>query len=216
MWCFSCKTECEGSLCRSCRRFLVEHSYRALLHRRCKTCGRPVLDTAYPCPYCKERIDAFGPYEGILADLIIRYKAKGEWLLAFFLADLYTNLVKDMHGFVLIPIPCSKQSLRRRGFDQMWLVCRILQMKHNCPMVCLFDINEGNPMKFLSRKARLQLKSMQIRKNRIERITALISQGYRLLLLDDIRTTGATINRARQAISTELGIFVDAVVLAQA
>lgn len=109
---------------------------------------------------------------------------------------------------LVVPVSTAPQRIRRRGFDQSTLIARSLAAEIG-----------------LSAQAALARRSNvdQIGKNRIERIkqmqttfrTTNLVGGKSILLVDDIITTGATIEAAARCLRDAGAVRVDAVVVAR-
>lgn len=216
MWCAHCKKLSDSTLCSSCTAELKKLSFASLYTQRCTVCGQSILDRSYPCPCCEEALIAYGPYEGVLAFLVLRYKSGGELLLAPFLADLFLDLMQADGSSVLVPIPASKEGKRRRGFDQMLLIACILSRKTGSPVVRLFSHHKGRRHALLSKKARLETKSLLVRTHVSKRSNMLLLQCKQMYVLDDIHTTGSTCSQAKTYLEGTYQARVKTIVLCKA
>ena len=129
----------------------------------------------------------YGLYEGVLAEAINQLKFHGVKRLSKLLGRLLQCLNLPKVGGI-IPVPLSIRGLRERGFNQSLLIARVLSkiMKASLLMYVLFKKKETPPQIGLSAKERLSnLKNAFEVKGDIE--------GPRLLLVDDVMTTGATV-----------------------
>jgi len=115
------------------------------------------------------------------------------------LADrkLFDNFVDPL----LIPIPLSKKSLRKRGFNQVELIAReIVTLDNNNS----FTLDTNVLYKIKDTKNQMSIKDKQ------ERLTNLRGafdiknkekiEQKNIILLDDIQTTGATLNEAKKVL----------------
>lgn len=195
---------------------LQKLSFGSLFTQRCTVCGQSILDQCYPCSCCEDALIAYGPYEGVLAFLVLRYKSGGELLLAPFLADLFLALMQADAFSVLVPIPASKEGKRRRGFDQMLLIARILSRKTGAPVVRLFSHHKGRRHALLSKKARLETRSLLVRKYVSKRSGTLLRQCKQIYVLDDIHTTGSTCSQAKTYLESSYQARVITIVLCKA
>ena len=141
---------------------------------------------------------AFGPYEGRLAQLIQLYKYGGERALARLLASLLHELLQaegftqEIDGITFVPM--SRKRRRERGFNQAELLARRLGQLIQAPVFsALLKTKETEPQEALSRAERL--KNLQ---------GAFAARGRarceRVLLVDDVYTTGATVRECAQAL----------------
>lgn len=211
-----CKTLSDATLCPSCAQSIRKAGYAFLFKHRCPVCGNPVLDSSYVCPVCTTGMLAYGPYEKTLASLIRRYKFGGEIALAPLLAGLYLPLLSSLESPLLLPIPCSREGYKRRGFDQMEVITSYLARREGYAQLSLFTKHKGTQYKLLSKEQRslehaLQLTSSRRKK---ERFSQFLSDGYTAVLLDDVATTGITSNQARELLRSCFGCNATIVVLA--
>ena len=200
----------------------------------CTLCQRPTQ--AIVCSYCQKKIHgnrllvktitnkgslpvlAWGKYEGQLkrAIALLKYENKpqlgimlGEWLGQSWLA---TTQGKKMAKLTVVPIPLHQQKLKIRGFNQSASIaqgfCQVTGYTLNSQVLIRTRNTEAmfglNPQQ---RKANVT-NAFVIHKN-------FDSSAARspILLIDDIYTTGSTIQEARQAlISSSFDVYSAAVV----
>jgi len=99
---------------------------------------------------------------------------------------------------LIIPIPLSKKRFRQRGYNQSELIAKILSDKMSVKMVTdvLYKIKET--------VSQVEIKDREKRLKNLEAAFAIknpeIVQGRNIILVDDITTTGATLNEARRAL----------------
>jgi ComF family protein len=129
----------------------------------------------------------YGLYEGVLAEAINLLKFHGLKRLAHPLGKLLLNFtLSGIDG--IIPVPLSIKRLRERGFNQSLLIARVISKKKRIPlfMDVLMKKRETPPQIGLSAKERLlNLKNVFEVNGEVK--------GLRLLLVDDVMTTGATV-----------------------
>jgi len=129
----------------------------------------------------------YGLYEGALAEAINLLKFHGLKRFAKPLGQALSNLSPaDVQG--IIPVPLSIKRLRERGFNQSLLIARVISKKKRIPlfMDVLMKTNETPPQTGLSAHERLSnLKNVFKVNGNVK--------GLRLLLVDDVMTTGATV-----------------------
>jgi ComF family protein len=176
-------------ICVSCWSGIKKYSGPA-----CKICAMPFTsEYGEVCSKCLKkapffsRVINYGLYEGVLAEAISHLKFYKLKRLAKPLGSLL--FIFDFSGFDgIIPVPLSIRSLRERGFNQSLLIARVISKKFNIPLLMdnLRKIKETPPQIGLSAKERL----LNL-KNAFEVRGSI--QGLRLLLVDDVMTTGATV-----------------------
>jgi ComF family protein len=162
---------------------------------RCRICAVP-LSSEYaqvcvqclvkPPPFSKSII--YGIYQDVLAEAINQMKFSYTRRLARPLAMQMLELdIPEVDG--IVPVPLSMNRLRERGFNQSLLIARILSKHKGIPLMMdsLLKKRDTPPQTGLSGKERLKnLKGAFGVRGHI--------QGLRILLIDDVMTTGATVS----------------------
>lgn len=180
---------------------------------RCPFCGRPqARDLRQPCPKCKtasfwtKDLEAIRPgaffsfcvcpgwYEGALRTSVLQFKFANhpEYAQAYgpVLADCIRERLADRWD-LLSWIPVSLETREKRGYDQARLLAEETAATLGCYALPLLEKTEETvPQSSLSdAKARREnVKGVYQAVNR-ERLA-----GARVLLMDDIITTGSTLN----------------------
>ena len=208
------------SICENCFKTieLIEHPY-------CIKCGKPLLLTDFfkqngkiLCLDCKRKKYSFefcrsiGIYDKVLKKCIHLFKYYGEKKLAKPLGKLMVDYLLRNNEFkkkvdLIIPVPLHKDNLRKRGFNQSGLLSKIIGDYFSIPVgesvlikkkTTLFQVN-------LSKKEREKniLKAFSV--ERPEEIN-----GKNILILDDVFTTGTTVEEcAKELIKSRANnIFV--------
>ena len=179
-------------LCEACTRALP------LIGTHCPVCGRAVREAGV-CAACKQRRPAADAvrsrflYEGEAARLVLRFK-NGERYLAFPLAQFLVPLLSEFPGAdALVPVPMAVRALRRRGYNQAELLAKELSARTGVPAEysLLTKTRETPAQKQLSYRERE--KNLQGSFHVAERKKC---RGTRVVLVDDVLTTGATANAA--------------------
>ena len=174
----------------------------------CPACGLPWVDEAAAaslCPACAPLIETLPPerlppaanaalclYQGPLADAIRRFKYADERQLLRHLAPLLTAAAPAYAGRVdvVVPVPLHPRKLRERGWNPAALLARPLAAALGVPFQTswLQRVRETAVQAGLSRDAR--------RSNGRGAFRAKQVAPVRVLLVDDVRTTGATLLEA--------------------
>ncbi len=163
--------------------------------RRCRLCGYPLTSESEFCLRCRNREWNFNSstslflYSGIAKTMISAYKFGNRKKLAVFFArliDVYFRENCDEH--IIVPVPYRPSARRKRGWDQIDVICRILGKEYGLNVLkCLARMN-GRAQKTMSYSERLS--NLKNRISLIENKTVPRS----VLLIDDVFTTGATMN----------------------
>lgn len=167
----------------------------------CALCGLPFAsEYAAVCGQCTtkrppfSKVIFYGIYEGVLAEAINQLKFHGLRRLSKPLGTLLLNCdLPVIDG--MLPVPLTLKGLRERGFNQSLLMAKVLSKKLQVPlfMDILCKKKETLPQIGLSKKERsTNLKNAFEVKGDIK--------GLRLLLIDDVMTTGATVTECSKAL----------------
>lgn len=166
----------------------------------CSSCRTPFLnafslDDEGRCPLCSsgegsfDRAYAFGAYEDVLRKLIHVFKYERVYTLAKPLGALLNSaLPRDQRFDVVVPMPMHWRRRWARGFNQADLLARIIGKRCSIPVVSAARRLRAAP-------PQAGLSNAQRRMNvaglfGVKRHSAI--RGRRVLLIDDVVTTGAT------------------------
>ncbi len=96
---------------------------------------------------------------------------------------------------IIIPVPIHKKRMKERGYNQSELIAQELSKMANikCYKDILIKIRNNKPQSTLNGKMRKENAKNVYKLEKIEKIT-----NKRILLFDDIYTTGATVNSCIQ------------------
>ena len=163
----------------------------------CASCRTPFqnafpLDASGRCALCRSGLrgfDAaysFGAYEGVLRELIHLYKYGRVKTLAWPLSSLLAQALPRDEAFdAAVPVPLYWRRRLQRGFNQAELLARCLSRRTGIPVAKALGRRRPTPAQAgLSNSARRQNVSQEFRARSV--------QGKRILLIDDVMTTGAT------------------------
>lgn len=166
----------------------------------CTDCGTPFLnpfplDGRGRCALCRTGLrgfDAaysFGAYEGALRELIHLFKYAGVRTLARPLGEFLSRaLPREQRFDALVPMPLHWLRRWRRGFNQAELLAREVSRRCGIPVVnAVRRVQATRTQAGLSNSARRQNVVGAFRLRRGARV-----EGLRILLVDDVMTTGAT------------------------
>jgi ComF family protein len=163
--------------CASCRT-PFQNSFPLDAEGRCALCrsGLRGFDAAY----------SFGAYDGVLRELIHLYKYGKVKTLARPLSGLLAQALPRDEAFdASVPVPLYWRRRLQRGFNQAELLARGLASRTGIPVVRALGRLRPTPTQAgLSNSARRQNVSKAFRSQNV--------QGERILLIDDVMTTGAT------------------------
>jgi len=136
----------------------------------------------------------YGIYSGAMAEAIHQMKFYGVRRLAGPLGKLLLMLGIPEYD-AIVPVPLSRKGLRERGFNQTLLVSRVLSKELKIPLHIdmLFKRKDTPPQIGLNAKERMKnIKGAFEVNGRINNL--------RLLLFDDVMTTGATVRECSKTL----------------
>lgn len=109
--------------------------------------------------------------------------------------DFISKYRLDLAGFIVMPIPVSVEKFRSRGFNQAELVSKIVAQVFNL-------LHESNGLKRGKHTLAQYEKSRKERFANVAGVFALNKnvEGHKVLLVDDICTTGATLLEASKTL----------------
>lgn len=184
----------------------------------CIVCRQPQVD-GY-CAACRERRPAFDRVcvgylaSGTLLEAIHRFKYGDAPQAVHGLAALVWPIVRDEVAWAdaLVPMTLHPARLRQRGYDQSLLLAKAWARRGKRPALA----------SALARRRATLPQVGQGRQERLENLEGAFSaraehvHGRKLLLVDDVLTTGATANAAAQALKNAGAVEVRVVALARA
>jgi len=191
-------------LCPSCSRQALSESFDSFM-TRCPVCFHPLVSEIYVCPNCRMRIFARYDYSAsFVRHLVIRWKIEGERRLSPLISNMFSDILSELEltpeNCVLAKVPSSEKGRRKRGWDHMSDVLSYLCRKKG---YTASDILVRNKDKSVQQKTL----------NRAERFEAAMSafrlkKGYErpslpVVILDDITTTGASLNACKSVLEKE-------------
>lgn len=166
----------------------------------CEICGKRVYLNFKTCEDCLDNKRYFNKvyspieYKGIIKDAIYKYKYKNNAYMYKLFGRLLIEYLDDLelNDFnVIVPVPLHRSKLRVRGFNQAALISKYISNNLN------IDIEHNN----LIRHKKTHIQNKLNKYERMENIKDAFKVKYsekfknkKILLIDDIYTTGATVN----------------------
>ena len=194
------------SVCRSCW-----SSIHPIEDPVCPRCGRPFDSSlalthspGHLCGPCREQPPSFDQalspyrYEGVLEQLIRLYKYRRRATMARPLGDLALVWMDRLPTVDLVmPVPLHPSRLREREFNQALLLANRIARRLDLPLSYehLLRVRETRPQTELDRTER----AANVRRAFAVRRPAFL-EGRRVLLVDDVFTTGATVNECAKSL----------------
>ena len=192
----------QNSLCKKCEINLKKQSENQIIKD-----GKEIEDK-----YFNELMYIF-KYEGQIRKLILDYKFNEKsYIYLTFVNFLLKNkkIFENIKNYdTIIPVPISKKRLKTRGYNQSLLIAKQISQQTNLDLVnnCLIktkNIIEQSKLNKEEREKNIQnvykLENKQLIKNK------------KILLIDDIYTTGSTVNECSKILGlgnpSKIGILV--------
>ena len=222
--------------CQCCEKFLEEgqqgicpdclSKIRWIEPPLCTLCGVPFLSSEvenHPCGACLTRgkyftmARAVGYYEGPLREAIHRWKYEEKSYLTLFfgekLAEGFCRYWDPQSFDLIIPVPLHSKRLRERGFNQALLLVKELSRRTQIPYSkrLLQKRILTPPQVNLSGGEREKGVRGSFHIQRDEEI-----EGKSILLVDDVYTTGATVNECSKVLLKAGAERVDVLTIAHA
>ncbi len=197
-WCIGCGKEGDF-ICYSCRSLLPR-----VMSPLCPRCGRP-QPSGILCSSCvswQAEIDGIRSpfrFDGVIRQAIHQLKYRNLRALAAPLAWLLNDylITNPMPGEVLVPVPLHRKRLRERGYNQSGLLAKELGKLTNLPVAddCLIRQRHAPPQARTSTVDERQSNVADAFVGRDQRL-----QDKQVLLIDDVSTSGATLNACATAL----------------
>lgn len=198
----------DGAVCLSCRhRFGLDA--QAVPPLRCQACGQRWPGLTVQTPHCGTCLRHPPPwqichvwtdYAYPCSELITLWKFASHPSLARHFAawmretPRIAEVIKSVD--VLVPVPTGTTRLRQRGYNPAAQLASHLGGSHALPFA-LWRMRAGSPQSSLSRQSRLLNMRRAFALNPQHQADI---QGRRVLLVDDVMTTGATVRAAARAL----------------
>lgn len=195
----------ERHLCGSCISQIVKIS-----HPLCTFCGKPFFGSADSDHLCGECMAVkppfhvartYGVYGGVLLAAVHLFKYHHRTYLAPVLSELVAGndwSGCDLRSYDLItPVPLHRRRLYERGYNQALLLCREIGSLWGMP------VNDTDLIRCRWTMPQIQLSPKEREKN-VRGAFTVVGDGFRekrVLLVDDVYTTGATVAECARTLS---------------
>jgi ComF family protein len=193
--CLLCAEPSLSRVCCHCQALFVKPRHS------CQQCALPLEYFALFCGQCLKQAPAFDRvfspylYQSPISALVLDYKQKGHEYTGEGLSDLFCQSVSHHYQqqhlplpALITPVPLHWRNQWNRGFNQSACFSQALSRHMG---IAHFDhsrrVKWAKPQKLLSKKARVQ----SLRNNFL--VTRPLD-GESIVIVDDVMTTGATVN----------------------
>jgi len=207
------------------RRILCEICYNSIKFNTppfCKRCGKSCSYEDRICESCRVKTCYFDAsysvciYEGVIRECIHNFKYNGRFSLERFFKNLLIEFAEkyiDMCRYNwLIPVPLHRIRHRERTFNQSAILASYLSKRFNIPVLKnnLLRTRLGKPQVTLPKNKRLKDINNSFKIKR-----PLLIKDKSVLLIDDVFTTGATVNECSKILKKAGANLVEVLTLAR-
>ncbi|HUX48056.1 MAG TPA: ComF family protein [Dehalococcoidia bacterium] len=173
----------------------------------CPNCGRPQA-SGIVCPDCWQRqteidgIRSLFRFDEIIRKAIHQLKYRNLKAISPGLAELLADYLRSnpLPGEVLICVPLHSRRLRERGYNQSNLLARELGERIDLPVIdnCLIRVKQAQP----------QVRAVDVEERRRNVADAFVCRdervsGRQIILVDDVCTSGATLESCAVALKNK-------------
>ena len=190
----------------------------------CEKCGAPLAEVHAPCPFCKnegvphyDRILRLGVFDDPIKDLIHQFKYQGRWAIGQWLTERLIEQPR-IRGLlaqidVIVPVPLHLLRQLHRGYNQATVIARCLAARCEKPV-------KRPLVRIRNTETQTHLHSRAQRFDNLRGAFRFIRpgsiRGKRVLVVDDVLTTGATLQTVGRALRPARPASLIALVLAVA
>ncbi len=172
----------------------------------CEKCGKPKKAETELCTECDgehihfEQAMSVFEYTASVQRLIYRFKYRGEQYLSHVLGGLLAKRLKEQRNWeysAIVAVPLHKKRQRERGFNQAALLASTVAARLDVPVLpdALARTKETSVQAGLGRQERFANLRQAFHIKDKEGI-----KGKRIILVDDIFTTGSTVNECSRVL----------------
>ncbi len=202
--CYVCQKRSEKPLCGVCLA-----SIEFIKPPICQKCGKPVLRTVERCLDCRGRrisaseVRSVAVFDGALKEAVHALKYRHGRRLAHFFAQFMAVSVDSYFSDIdlITFVPISRGKKRTRGFNQAELLARGLARQIEKPvkplLVCTRFTMDQSRLSPAERRANVRGAFDLLRNTEASRRGI---AGRKILLIDDVYTTGSTVNECAQVL----------------
>jgi len=191
--------------------------------RRCRTCALPVPTGLDPCAQCLMQppvldaciaaVDYTYPWPALVADFKFHDHPGWAQPMAQLMRSMpHAEQALDAADWIL-PMPLSPQRLKQRGYNQAWeLARRLIPDRQRTSPDLLLRVLDTPSQASLAREERLHnLRGAMV----VDPLRASLLQGKRVMLVDDVMTSGASLQACANVLRLAGAVQVTALVFAR-
>jgi len=181
--------EIRYALCIKCRLSIIP-----VQDNKCNICGKPLISCKDTCLECRntqrsyDRLWVLYPYIGKYRKLLTAYKFGKRLALSVFLAEKIMETIKNnpvLKDAVIVPVPPRPGKIKYLGWDQIDYLSKVLK-----------KYSGNQTVSYCLKRSKSKIQKRLNRTQRIENLKGRIylkkSAPKTVLLIDDVTTTGST------------------------
>lgn len=195
--CFACGRETRGEGTKICER--CEKKFPLIAGHICDKCGMPIPEGNLVCDTCREGRYIFDAarasfvYDEMTHGLLYKLKYGGNKYIADFFGELVFETYKKwgIEADIVLPVPLYGKRERKRGYNQSLLIARKFSELSAIPLddeIVFRTIETPNQTRLTRSQREINLLGA-FSYNTKKKIA-----GKRILIIDDMFTTGSTVN----------------------
>ena len=207
--CIICdKHDCQNEICTECWvkiKFISQPS--------CFICSTPFLyeeekeAICAPCIVNKPNYDraiAILEYDDASKKIIHKFKYNDQLHILNYIVNLMTNIGKEIFNNIdmIAPVPIHKYKLLKRGYNQSALIAMNIASRKNLPYLPQLLIKSKNTIAQTGLKKSQRISNISNSFKLNHKFYANLA-GKNILLIDDVITTGSTINECSRVLKKE-------------
>lgn len=181
----------------------------------CNRCGIPAAVGDCQCdqlPPHIDRVRSIASFDGWLREAIVAFKYSGEWARCDHLAGRLHDVAADIWSTEvdgIVPVPLHRRRERSRGFNQAEMLANRIGQSLGTPVFSILRRTRDTPQQVGL--------DADTRKINVEGAFASIRDvnGLRLVLVDDVLTTGSTLDACAAELRAGGATSVSALTLAR-
>ncbi len=167
----------------------------------CRRCGAPLAESVSPCQWCQKRefnfsgVRILSIFVGKTQDIIHQFKYSGKKSIGRRLGGMLAELLRDddrmIKADMIVPVPLHRSRKRERGYNQSQIIAQSLGD------ALKIEVREDILTRWKWTKVQTKLDPIQ----RIENVDGAFRvvkaedlKDKKVVLVDDVLTTGATAN----------------------
>lgn len=213
--CAVCGARCGALfLCKKCQERVMRNMSISADDKRCCVCGRTLISERGICMRCRDsnkrvlhstkRVLPLSSYRLWMRNLILSWKENGEKALSPFFARRAADALMFLDCKAVVPVPPRQGKLRTAGWDQIDDLCtnlmpqfKVLKLLYRTNNVQQKSLEADDRLKMIH-SGTYRMKENNALKKALRSAGGVMPE--RVCLIDDVMTTGATIECCAKAL----------------